>query len=93
MTVSEARRLHELEAENAKLKKLLAEAEQDQDSVKGFAFPKMVGPQVRRDAVTVLMTEQTFGVTHACGLIGISRSLYRYRSRRPDAMVLRSTHR
>ncbi|MCC7330553.1 MAG: transposase [Gammaproteobacteria bacterium] len=30
-----------------------------------------------------LMTERQFGVTRACGLIGISRPLYGYRSRRP----------
>ena len=34
MTVSEARRLKELEAENAKLKKLLAESELDKAAVK-----------------------------------------------------------
>ena len=35
------------------------------------------------------MTERGFGVTRACGLIEISRSLYRYRSRRPDSWPLR----
>jgi putative transposase len=34
MTVSEARRLKELEAENAKLKKLLAESELDKAALK-----------------------------------------------------------
>jgi putative transposase len=34
MTVSEARRLKDLEAENAKLKKLLAEAELDRSALK-----------------------------------------------------------
>jgi putative transposase len=34
MTVSEARRLRELEAENAKLKKLLAESELDKSALK-----------------------------------------------------------
>jgi putative transposase len=34
MTVSEARRLKDLEAENAKLKKLLAEAELDKSALK-----------------------------------------------------------
>jgi len=34
MTVSEARRLKELESENAKLKKLLAEAELDKSALK-----------------------------------------------------------
>ena len=38
----------------------------------------------------MLLTERDFGVTRACGLVGISRSLYRYRSRRPDCAALRS---
>jgi putative transposase len=50
----------------------------------------MVSPQAKRAAVAVLMTERDFGVTRACGLIGISRSLYRYRSRRPDSGPLRA---
>jgi putative transposase len=50
----------------------------------------MVSPQARRAAVAVLMTERDFGVTRACGLIGMSRSLYRYRSRRPDSAPLRA---
>lgn len=49
----------------------------------------MVSPQAKREAVTVLMTERHFGVTRACGLVGISRSLYGYRSLRPDCMPLR----
>ena len=36
------------------------------------------------------MTERSFGVTRACGLVGISRSLYRYRSQRADAGPLRT---
>jgi len=42
----------------------------------------MAGPQVKREAVTALMAERGFGVTRACGLLRLSRSLYRYRSRR-----------
>lgn len=49
----------------------------------------MVSPQAKREAVTLLLTEWEFGVTRACGLVGISRSLYRYRSRRPDSAALR----
>ncbi len=40
MTVSEARRLRELEAENAKLKKLLAEAELDKSALKDLLSRK-----------------------------------------------------
>lgn len=38
--------------------------------------------------MTHLMTAHQLGVTRACGLIGISRSLYRYESTRPDDKVL-----
>jgi len=44
----------------------------------------MVGPQAKREAVKVLMSEHRFGVTRACGLVSISRSLYRYVRRRVD---------
>jgi len=37
-----------------------------------------------------LMTERALGVTRACGLVGISRSLYRYRNRRADSTPLRA---
>jgi len=50
----------------------------------------MVSPQAKRAAVTALMTERDFGVTRACGLAGISRSLYHYRSMRPDGAPLRA---
>lgn len=36
------------------------------------------------------MTERSLGITRACGLVGISRSLYRYRSRRLDNAPLRT---
>lgn len=49
----------------------------------------MVGPQVRRQAVDALREERGFGITRACGLAGISRSLYGYRSRRPVIAGLR----
>jgi putative transposase len=49
----------------------------------------MVGPQVKRQAVDVLREERGFGVTRACGLVGISRSLYGYRSRKAPCSELR----
>jgi putative transposase len=49
----------------------------------------MVSPQVKRQAVDVLREERGLGVTRACGLVGISRSLYNYRSRRSDSGKLR----
>lgn len=49
----------------------------------------MVSPQAKRQAVEVLRVQHGLGVTRACGLVRISRSLYRYRSRRPDCAALR----
>jgi putative transposase len=49
----------------------------------------MVGPQVKRQAVDVLREERGLGVTRACGLLMISRSVYGYRSRRPVTAGLR----
>lgn len=49
----------------------------------------MVSPQAKREAVSILMTERSLGITRACGLTGISRSLYRYRSKRADGAPLR----
>jgi putative transposase len=48
----------------------------------------MVSPQARREGVTALIQERGYGVTRACGLIGISRSLYGYRSRRASSAEL-----
>jgi putative transposase len=49
----------------------------------------MVSPQAKRQAVDALTEERGFGVTRACGLLMISRSLYGYRSRRPVCAGLR----
>lgn len=49
----------------------------------------MVSPQAKRAAVMHLMTTRQMGVTRACGLIGISRSLYRYESKRPGDTPLK----
>ena len=49
----------------------------------------MVSPQAKREAVTHLMAAHPLGVTRACGLIGISRSLYRYQAKRPSDMALK----
>ncbi|MFV8529294.1 IS3 family transposase, partial [Ralstonia pseudosolanacearum] len=82
MTVSEAQRLKELEQENNKLKRLLAESMLDNAALKDLLSRKLASPQAKREAVRTLMTERAMGVTRACGLVGISRSLFHYESRR-----------
>ena len=50
----------------------------------------MVSPQARREAVGILTAERGLSVTRACGLLGISRSLYGYGSCRSPALELRN---
>lgn len=50
----------------------------------------MVSPQAKREAVTVLMDERGMRVTRACGLVGISRSLYGYQTKRSGDSALRA---
>ena len=47
-----------------------------------------MSPQAKREAVGILIAQRGLGVTRACGLVGISRSLYGYRSRRSPALQL-----
>jgi hypothetical protein len=47
----------------------------------------MVSPPAKREAVSALMNERGFGVTRACGLVWMSRSLYRYRSVRSSKSI------
>lgn len=46
-----------------------------------------MSPQAGREAVETLMTERAMGVTRACGLVGISRSVFRYEPKRAEANV------
>ncbi|KAK81743.1 transposase, IS407 family [Bordetella holmesii CDC-H572-BH] len=59
-----------------------------QGGASGSAKPKVVSPQAKREAVRTLMTERSMGVTRACGLVGISRSLFAYESTRSGDAAL-----
>src|SRR5206468_12540364 len=65
MTVSEARRLKELEQENAKLKTATGRGRAGQGGAEGSSASKIVSPQAKRAAVDVLMIERSLGVTRA----------------------------
>jgi len=41
----------------------------------------VVSPQAKREATRHVMQMHPLGVTRACGLVGISRSLFRYQPR------------
>ena len=90
LEVSEAKRLKGLESENAKLKKLLADAMLDNAALKDLLTKKMVTPAAKREAVAHLRTAFDMSERRACKTIGCVRMTIRYRSHRPaDAELKR----
>jgi putative transposase len=90
MEVSEAKRLKQLEDENAKLKRLLAEQMMDVATLREMLGKKLLRPSSRRSAVTWAMTEKGYSQRRACRLVGIDPRIHRYRSSRPDDAGLRT---
>ncbi|MAY70083.1 MAG: IS3 family transposase [Halomonas sp.] len=90
MEVSEAKRLRELEAENARLKKLLAESALDNAALKEIVSGKVVTPEAKRRAVTHLVTGGWLSQRHACRLLGLPRSVARYQAMPRDDEPLRA---
>ncbi|MBZ4691110.1 MAG: family transposase [Cereibacter sp.] len=89
MEVSEAKRLKQLEDENSRLKKLLAESMMDVSTLREMLGKKLLRPSSRRSAVTWAMTEKGYSQRRACRLVGIDPRVHRYRSSRPDDAGLR----
>ncbi|WP_238787697.1 IS3 family transposase, partial [Thiospirillum jenense] len=90
MDASEAKRLRQLEDENAKLKKLLAEQMLDAAALRELLFKKMVGPAAKREAVAHLQTVMDLSERRACQIVGADRKMVRYRSHRPPDTELRA---
>ncbi|PWR17929.1 IS3 family transposase [Zavarzinia aquatilis] len=89
LEVSEAKRLRALKDENAKLKRLLADAMLDNAGLKELLFKKMVTPAGRREAVAHLRRMLGMSERRACRVIGADRTRVRYRPRRGDDGALR----
>ncbi|WP_354125743.1 IS3 family transposase [Bradyrhizobium sp. RT9b] len=89
LDVSDAKRLRQLEDENAKLKKLLAEQMLDAAALRELLSKKMVGPVAKREAVAHLQAVMGLAERRACGIVGADRKMVRYRSCRPPDTELR----
>jgi len=85
LEVSDAKRLKALEDENAKLKKLLAEAMLDNAMLKDVAAKKIVTPAARREAVAHLQIAYEVSERRACSALGADRTSVRYRGAVDDA--------
>ncbi|WP_334181465.1 IS3 family transposase [Novosphingobium sp.] len=90
LEVSEAKRLRALEDENAKLKRLLAEAMLDNAGLKDLLNKKLVTPAAKREAVARLQAVLGMSERRACRVIGADRKSMRYRSQREDDADLRA---
>ncbi|HSG03265.1 MAG TPA: IS3 family transposase [Marinobacterium sp.] len=90
LEVNEAKRLRELEAENNKLKKLLAEKLLEVDAMKDVLFKKVVKATQRKQVVIHLMQDHKISERAACRLAGIRRSSFRYKAVPRDDAELRA---
>ncbi|HFH2893919.1 TPA: integrase core domain-containing protein [Pseudomonas aeruginosa] len=81
MTVADAKRLKDLELENNRLKKLLAEAHLEHRVAESGRPGKRVSPTARREAVQEMQARTGISERRACQLIGLSRSVLRYQPR------------
>ncbi|MFC0147434.1 MULTISPECIES: IS3 family transposase [Sphingobium] len=89
LEVSDARRLKELESENAKLKRLLADAMLDQAALKDLLGKKVLTPAAQREAVAHLQACHGMSERRACRVIDADRKSVRYRSKRDNDAELR----
>ncbi|WP_155734773.1 IS3 family transposase [Rhodovulum sulfidophilum] len=88
MDLSDAKRLKQLEDENAKLKRLLADAMLDNVVLKDLLGKPLTTPMARRDAVLRAMKDHPISQRRACVLIGVDPKTVR-RERPPDNPEIR----
>lgn len=86
MAVPDARRLRELEDENRRLKKLVADQALDRAAAEGSLGKKVVTPEAKRRVVGFWRAGHSISERRACRLLNLCRASCRYR-RRPDRNV------
>ncbi|HET6397298.1 MAG TPA: IS3 family transposase [Pseudoxanthomonas sp.] len=78
MEAEDAKRLKELEAENNRLKRLLADAHLDIEALKIGFGGKTLAPQRKRAAVRRMLDQTVLSERRACRLAGLSRDAFRH---------------
>lgn len=78
MEIAEAKRLKELERENAELKQVVAELTLDNGMLRHINQKKVLRLSDRRRAVDALKRHFDVGERRACRVLEIHRSSYRY---------------
>ncbi len=75
-SVSDVKRLRELEVENAKLKRMYADLALENAAIKDVLEPKVVTPSAKRQVAEVLVREHQLPVQRACRVVRLSRTAY-----------------
>ncbi|PWB43133.1 MAG: IS3 family transposase [Rhodocyclales bacterium] len=85
---SELKRLRQLEEENGKLKRLVADLNLDKAMLQDVLSRKLLKPSRKRELVSDLMKRYGASLRQACAVVQMSRSVCLYRSRARDATAL-----
>ena len=89
MGPGERRRLKQLEEENRKLKRLVADLSLDKADVAGCHRKKALAPDQRRGLVSHILDAYQVSERRACEVAKVYRSLFRYQSHADDQAFLR----
>nr|WP_186237978.1 IS3 family transposase [Burkholderia gladioli] len=90
MQSDQVRELKQLQDENARLKKLVAELSLDKAILQDVAFKKVARPALRRDVVAYVVSHYGLTMRRACRLLKQPRSVQYYRSVKDPRPELRS---
>ncbi|MFI6315864.1 IS3 family transposase [Nocardia fusca] len=77
MDTDAAKELKELREQNARLKRLLADAELEKDALREIKQGKILGPTAKRRAADMLRDRMGMSERFACKVVGLARSTYR----------------
>ncbi|RTL87328.1 IS3 family transposase [Ancylobacter aquaticus] len=79
---SEMKRLRQLEEENAKLKRIVADLSLDKAMLQDVLFKKALRPARKRELVDKVRSDWKVSARRACAALRIDRALYVYKSKR-----------
>ena len=85
---SEMKRLKQLEEENQRLKKLVADLSLDKRDAAGRDPPENMKPVRKREMVDDIRRVWQIGIRRACQALPVDRSTYHYRPKRSGQAVL-----